>query len=144
MIARLGGKGVCVAVGLLAVLAVPAVTAGQDKDDPILAVVKPRLKDPDRPFTLVIRVQGKEGAGERFEAAFARARRATRQEKGNLAYDLNRDAQEPARYLVYERWRSLADLEAHLRAAHVKALLAELPEVTVGAPEIQVLVPAGE
>jgi len=144
MFTRLGVWRTCLATGLLAVLVLPAVAAAQDKDDPILALVKPRLKDPDKPFTLVVRVQTKEGSGERLEAAFARARRATRREKGNLAYDLNRDAQEPARYLLYERWKSLAGLESHLQTPHVKALLAELSEVTVGGPEFHVLVPAGE
>ena len=55
----------------------------------------------DSPYSLEPNL--KEGAGGRLEEAFARARRATRQEKGNLTYDLNRDAREPTHYLVYER-----------------------------------------
>jgi quinol monooxygenase YgiN len=144
MLARLGGTGICLVIGLLALLVMPAVTAAQDREDPILAFVKPRVKDPDKPFTLVVRLQVKEGSGEQFAAAFGKSRRETRKEKGNLAYDLNRDADEPSHYLVYERWKSLADLESHLQTPHVKALLAELPQVIVGAPEFHVLVPAGE
>jgi quinol monooxygenase YgiN len=77
-------------------------------------------------------------------AAFAKAIAASRKETGNLAYDLNRDTQDPSRYLVYERWKDLAALEAHFQTAHLKALLAELPKVTDGAPGSQVLVPARE
>src|SRR5436305_14232228 len=143
MLVRLGLKRTCLALGLLAGLSGPAVAAGPDKEDPILALVKPRLKHPDKPFTLAIRVRAKEGAAGRLEAAFARAIRATRKEKGNFAYDLNRDTQDPSRYLLYERWKSLADLEAHLKTPHTKALLAELQEVAAGAPELHVLLPAG-
>jgi quinol monooxygenase YgiN len=139
MRARLPG-GWLVAALLTAILAAPAFA----QDNPIVASVKSRLKDPDKPFTLIVQIKVKEGAGERFEAAFAKARRATRQEKGNLAYDLSRDTQDPSRYLVYERWKNLEALEAHLQTAYIKALLAELPEFSAGPPESRVLLPAGE
>jgi quinol monooxygenase YgiN len=134
----------CLAIGLLAVLWNTNRVAGEDKENPVITFVKSRLKQPDKPFTLIVHVQVKEGAGKQFEAAFAKAISATRKEKGNLAYDLNRDTQDPSRYLVYERWKDLAALEAHLKTPHLKALLAELPKVTDGAPESQVLLAAGE
>jgi quinol monooxygenase YgiN len=134
----------CLAIGLLAVLGNTNQAAGEDKENPVITFVKSRLKNPDKPFTLIVRVQVKEGAGKQFEAAFAKAIPASRKEKGNLAYDLNRDTQDPSRYLVYERWKDLAALEAHLQTPHLKALLAELPKVTVGALESQVLLAAGE
>jgi len=134
----------CLTLGLLAVVGNTNRVAGEDKEHPVITVVKSRLKKPDKPFTLIVRVQVKEGAAKQFEAAFAKAITATRKEKGNLAYDLSRDTQEPSRYLVYERWKNLAALEAHLKAPHLKALLSELPKLTVGAPESQVLLPAGE
>ena len=46
--------------------------------------------------------------------------------------------------MIYERWKSLADLDAHLKTNHIKALLAVLPDVSVGAPEVRVLLPAAE
>lgn len=141
---RRGLGGMCLVIGLLAVLGNTHRVAGQDKENPIITSVKARLKNPDKPFTLIVRIQVKEGAGKQFEAAFAKALTATRKEKGNLAYDLNRDTQEPSRYLVYERWKDLAALEAHLNSPHLKALLAELAKVADGAPESQVLLPAGE
>ena len=144
MLMRRGLGGMCLAIGLLAVLWNPHRAAGEDKENPVITAVKSRLKNPDKPFTLLVRVQVKEGAEKQFEAAFAKAITATRKEKDNLGYDLNRDTQNPSRYLVYERWKNLAALEAHLKTPHLKALLAELPKMTEGAPESQVLVPAGE
>src|SRR5690349_3326136 len=100
MMMRRGLGGMCLAVGLLAVLCHANRVAGEDKENPIITSVKSRLKDPGKPFTLIVRVRVKEGAGKLFEAAFAKAITATRKEKGNLGYDLNRDTQDPSRYLV--------------------------------------------
>jgi quinol monooxygenase YgiN len=144
MLMRGGLGGMCLAIGLLAVLWNTNRVVGQDKENPVIVAVKSRLKNPDKPFTLLVRVQVKEGAGKQFEAAFAKAITGTRKEKGNLAYQLNRDTENPTRYLVYERWKDLAALEAHLKAPHIQALFAELPKVTDGAPESQILIPAGE
>jgi quinol monooxygenase YgiN len=144
MLMRRGQEGMFLAIGLLAVLCNTNRVAGEDKENPVITSVKSQLKNPDKPFTLIVRVQVKEAAGKQFEAAFAKAITATRKEKGNLGYDLNRDTRDPSRYLVYERWKDLAALEAHLKTPHIKTLLEELPKMTDGALESQVLVPAGE
>jgi quinol monooxygenase YgiN len=131
---------------LAALAALPLAAArapGQEKANPIAAQVKASLKDPARPFTMIVRLQAKEGAADKFEAAFARAIAPTRKEKGCLAYDLNRDAKSPTQYLLYERWENLASLEAHLKSAHITTLLMELGDLLAGAPEVTVLLPAG-
>ncbi len=118
--------------------------AGQEKPNPIAAQVKASLKDPGKPFTMVVGLRTKEGAGEKVETAFAPAIKATRGEKGCLAYDLNRDTKAPEQYLVYERWQSLAALEAHLKSPHIATLLAALGDLLAAPPEVRVLLPAGE
>lgn len=123
-------------------LAAPAVA--QEKQNPIAAEVKAALKDPGKPFTMVIRLKAKEDAAEKFEAAFAKAIGPTRKEKGCLAYDLNRDAKAAGQYLLYERWQDLPSLEAHLQARHITTLLAELKELLAAPPELHVYVPAGD
>jgi quinol monooxygenase YgiN len=117
---------------------------GQDKPDPIVAAVKAAVKDPTKPFTMLVRFRTREGAEPKFEAAFAKAVKATRAEKGCLAYDLNRDPRAATQYLLYERWRDLRSLEAHLKAAHITALLKEVGALLAGPPEVQVLTPVGE
>ena len=135
----------CRLVALLAVVAIPAGSApAQQQENPIAARVKAAVKDPAKPFTLVIRLKVKEGAGAKLEAAFGKAAKATRKEKGNRAYDLNRDPQMPTQYLVYERWQDLPALEAHLKASYIMALLAELGELTAGPPEVSILVPTSD
>ena len=144
MFARFRAGSLCLAAGLLLTPMLAQSAAGEEKDDPILTFVKPRLKDAGKPFTLIVVVKVKEGEGAKFEASFAKAQKATRMEKGCISYDLNRDADDAGRYLVYERWKSLAALEAHLKTDHIKALLADLPALVAGAPEPRVLMPLGD
>ena len=59
---------------------------------------------------------------QRIAAAFAKAIPVTRKEKGCVAYDLNHDTEKETRYVIYERWKSIADLQAHLKSAHITAL----------------------
>jgi quinol monooxygenase YgiN len=131
------------ALATLALVGLTQATAA-DQENPIVAAIKPQLKNPDKPFILAVQLQVKDGAGERFEAAVAKARRETRKEKGNLIYDLSHDAKDPSRYFLYEHWKSLADLETHLNADYIKALLAELPNLTTGQPEVRVLIPVSD
>jgi quinol monooxygenase YgiN len=128
---------------LAALLLVAAPALGQELH-PIAAQVKAELKDPARPFTMVVSLQVKKGDEAKFETAFARAIAATRKEKGCIAYDLNHDLKDPTRYFVYERWSNLSALEAHLRSAHITTLLADLKPLLAGNPEVKVLTPAGE
>lgn len=102
------------------------------------------LKDPNKPFALVARIPVKDGTQARFEAAFSQAIAATRREAGVLTFHLNREATNGTRYLVYERWKSLSDLENHLRTPYIATLMSITDEVLAAVPEFQVLVPAGE
>jgi quinol monooxygenase YgiN len=122
----------------------PSTVRAGEKEDPIVAFAKKHLKDTTRPFTLVVVLHVKEGAGEKFETAFAKALTPTRKEKGCIAYDLNRDSKDAQRYVVYERWKSLDALAAHLKTDHIRALLAALPDVATGPPELRILLPAAE
>jgi quinol monooxygenase YgiN len=118
--------------------------ADEEKPNPIITKVKDSVKDPTKPFTLVVHLQVKEDAGEKFEAACAKAVKLTRKEKGCVSYELNRNAKMPAHYLMYERWKNLDALEAHIKSEHFAALLKEIGELMAAPPEVHVLVPAGD
>jgi quinol monooxygenase YgiN len=136
------------AAGLFAVfigvVLVSSRAAAQEQENPILAHVKASVPDAAKPFTLVIRLQVKEGAGDKLEAAFAKAAKLTRQEKGNRAYQLNRDPKMPDHFLVYECWKDRAALEAHLKSKYITDLLAEVHELVAAPPDASVLVPVAE
>jgi len=145
MTAILVAKGLfpAAAVLMLCVLLVGR-ASGQEKPNPIAVMVKASLKDPTQPFTLLVRFQAKEGAEDKLEAAFAKAIKLTRSEKGCLAYDLNRDVKMPTHYVLYERWQNLASLEAHLQSAHIAALFIELSESRAAPAEAQILLPVAQ
>ena len=96
---------------LIALLAIVTQAPAQEKENPIEKEVKANLKDPTMPFSMFIRIKIKDGSGPKFEATFAKAIAATRKEKGNKAYDLNRSAKSPNEYVIYERWQDLAALQ---------------------------------
>jgi quinol monooxygenase YgiN len=113
-------------------------------DDPILAAVKAKVKDPTKPFTMLVMAKVKPGMQDKFEAAFAEAIKETRKEKGNTRYDLNRAADEEGLYALYERWDSVAALEAHMKAMHTQKLLEAIGPMLEGAPQVNVGIPVGE
>ena len=123
-----------------------SITLAQDQTDAIAAQVKASVKDPTKPFTLLVSLQVKEGDGEKLMEVrvFAKAVTPTRREKGCLAYELNRDPKTPTSYLLYERWQGLAALETHLRSEHITTLLGQISEMVAGPPELRVLVPVGD
>lgn len=126
---------VAIAAALLAGNAAPA----QDKDPiaDLVARVEAKLGPGEKPFTMVVTAKVKEGQEARFEAAAAKAVKATRQEPGNVAYDYYRDLDTPGRYIILERWKSTAALKEHLAAAHTRELLKDFAEIAEGPPQIQ-------
>jgi quinol monooxygenase YgiN len=115
-----------------------------EKDNPIIKLAKEKLSDPKKPFAMVVFLTAKEGEGKKLEELFKPAVEGSRKEKGCTAYDLNRDLQETSKYYVYERWQSLAALEAHMETSHIKALLSKIGDVVTGPPEAKFFAIAGE
>jgi quinol monooxygenase YgiN len=137
---------VAVSALLAAVGTLPATLAhgAQDEESPIVALVRKSVSDPAKPFVLLVHLKVKEGQGSSVEAAFAPAIKITRKEAGCLAYDLSRDTTDPNGYMVYERWKSLADLKSHLAAPHIRTLLEAIGTATDGPPKADVFVPVAE
>ena len=126
------------AFALALALALPAAAAD---DHPIVAGIKPKLKDPAKPFTMAVLLKVKAGKEKDFEAAFAEAAKGTRTEKGYVMYDLHRDADKEGTYVAVEKFKSLDALREHIAAAHTQKLLAAVPDLLDGDPQIKVLIP---
>jgi quinol monooxygenase YgiN len=131
------------AVLLILTLVIGRVPAAE-KPNPIVERVKAAVKDPAKPFVLIVHLQAKEGDGEKLEAALAKAIKPTLKEKGCLAYDLCKDPKKADHYLLYERWKSLPVLEKHLKTKHITTLLMELGEVLAMPPKADIFVPVGD
>ena len=127
---------------MFALFTLPQASA-QDELHPIAKDVKASLKDPSKPFTILVHLKIKPGTAKKFMAAFAPAIKATLKEKGNIAYQLNRDAKNANEYLVYERWQNLDALNKHLKTKYITKLLEVAKEVLSDPPEVRVMLPAG-
>ena len=107
----------------------------------IIAAFDAQVGDRHRSLALIGRFRVRAGAGPRIEKEFAKASAQTANEAGVLAYQLHREPNDPDVFVVYERWRSLDDLDAHLRMPYIAALRAEIAAVMEGQPEFQVILP---
>lgn len=97
-----------------------------------------------QPFTLTVRMKVKAGENQKFEEAFTKLAKLSRQEKGCRAYHMNRGTKEPNVYLVYERWDNLAALEAHMKAAYFLEAVEKTGPMTDAPAELAIMVPVGE
>jgi len=107
----------------------------------IIAAFAAQVADRHRPLALIARFRVRPGTGPRIEKAFAEASVQTAREAGVLAYQLHRELDNREAFVVYERWRSLEDLEAHLRTTYIAALREEIDAVMEGEPTFQVMLP---
>jgi quinol monooxygenase YgiN len=62
----------------------------------------------------------------------------TRKEAGCINYDLHQSPEDAAKFLFHENWTSKAHLDAHLKSAHIAALLPRVDELCVAFPEIKI------
>jgi quinol monooxygenase YgiN len=118
----------------LPVLALASVfsAASAAEDHPVVALVKSKVQDPAKPFALFVAIKAKSGQEKALEAAFAPCIAATKKEAGCLAYELNRDPDDPTNYVMFEKFKSVAALDAHLKQGHTTKLLKALEPLTEG------------
>jgi quinol monooxygenase YgiN len=118
-------------------------TTTTDLDDvtTIVAAFETQLGNRTSPFAMIARFQVTEGAQARVEQAFEKAVPPIRREPGVLAYQPHRDPTTNAGFVVYECWKSLDDLDAHLRTPYIAELRQEIAMAMMGAPEFNLLRP---
>jgi quinol monooxygenase YgiN len=115
--------------------------AEMDEVAAIIAAFASQVGDRGRSLALIARFRVRAGAGQQIEKAFAEASVQTAREAGALAYQLHREPDNPDAFVVYELWRSLDDLETHLRTPYIRALRAEIDAVMEGQPSFNVILP---
>ena len=72
--------------------------------------------------------RAKPGTEETVEQLFRSVIDATLVEEGCIHYQLNRDAEDPRRFIWTEEWQNRELLDRHLNSAHIQKLFAELPQ----------------
>ena len=121
-------------------LVAPMALAADEKaeDHPVVALVKSKLEDPSKTFALIVTIEAKKGKEKELEAAFAPCLAATKKEPGCIAYELNRDPDHSSSYLMYEKFKGVAALNAHLKQPHTLKLLKAIPSLTEGELKLKV------
>lgn len=107
-------------------------------EHPVVALIKSKVKDPARPFAILVEFKVKAGKEKDFEAAFKPAIAATKKEPGCVAYELNRDPDHPDVYVMYEKFKSVAAIQSHIDAKYTQTLLSTVGPMTEGDPKIKV------
>lgn len=78
--------------------------------------------NPARPVSdeivLAVRLTAHEGQQDELRATLLRLTPPSRAEAGCIAYQMHADPSEPRAFLVYERWRDQAALDAHRATDH--------------------------
>ncbi|OAI54358.1 hypothetical protein AYO44_03560 [Planctomycetaceae bacterium SCGC AG-212-F19] len=119
------------ALPVLALAGMFSLALGAD-DHPAVTLVKAKVKDPAKPFALIVTIKAKAGKEKELEAAFAPCVAATKKEPGCIAYELNRDPDEPTTFIMFEKFKNIAALEAHLKLEHTAKLFNALEPLTDG------------
>ncbi len=78
----------------------------------------------------------KAGAEEKLEALFRSVIQTTLKEEGCISYQLNRDLDQPRRFVWTEEWASRAHLEKHAAAPHIQKILTQVPDLVESAEVI--------
>lgn len=113
-------------------------------ENPVVTLVKSKVKDKDKAFGMTVTFKVKAGEEKSFEEAFKACLTGTRKEPGCLGYYLNHDVEDPTTFVVFERFKKISALEDHAKSAHVGALLKKIGPLLDGDPAVKVYGIAGE
>lgn len=127
------------AVPLAFLLTTDTRTAAADEENPVVKLIRSKLKDEKKTFAILVTFKVKAGNEKKFEEAFTPCLIATRKEAGCVAYILNRDPEDPTTYVMYESFKGIPGIEAHMKEKHTQTLLATVIPMCDGEPKIKVL-----
>lgn len=80
-------------------------------------------------LTLIAFLRARAGAEEELGHRLDALVEPTRRERGCIDYQLHRSKADPALWVLYENWRSQADLDLHFQMPYLKTMLAEFPRL---------------
>ncbi|MEO1098228.1 MAG: putative quinol monooxygenase [Bacteroidota bacterium] len=102
--------------------------------DPIVS----QVSDPNKPFSVLIDITLIPGQEVEFERLFAPVIAEVRKEPGNIEFQLSRHPEEPNVYFLYERWKNVEVLKAHMTTPHMSQfwpkyfpMIARIPNIRV-------------
>ena len=83
----------------------------------------------DKPFILVVSMTAKKGRAKDLVEAYRGASVKSKSEPGCTAYNLHRDAEDPNKFLLYERWKGTDALASHLEQPYTKEFVGKFGDL---------------
>jgi len=81
-------------------------------------------------LTVVAKIVAKQQSVKTVKNELLKIIEPTRKEEGCIEYYLHQDNDNPAVFVVYENWKNEAELDAHMKTPHFKALVAAVGDIT--------------
>lgn len=104
----------------------------------LIAPIRAQVADPAKPFDIFIKITLIPGQEDAFEEAFVSRMTTTREEPGNILFELSVHPQMPNVYMLHERWENLAAVERHMGLEHMQTfwplyfpMIARVPEFEI-------------
>ena len=90
-------------------------------------------------LTVIARATAKLGKEADLERAWKSVVQEAMKEQGCRSYTLFRSVENPLEFYSIERWASQRAFDTHMKSASVARLMAQVPDLVNGQPEIKVL-----
>ncbi|MDD2500151.1 MAG: putative quinol monooxygenase [Geobacter sp.] len=78
--------------------------------------------------TVIAKLVVREDAVDTVKTQLLKLIEPTRQEEGCIEYRLHQDNTDPAVFIFYENWESMASLERHMTTSHYKQYIAAVED----------------
>lgn len=88
-------------------------------------------------LTLLALMPARNGRGDDLGEALMALVDRTRQEPGNITYNVHRSNNDPQLWMMYEHWTSQEALDAHFEQPYMKDLVSRLPVLLEGELKLQ-------
>ena len=92
-------------------------------------------------LTVIAKAVAQPGKGDELERELRACVAPTRDESGNLQFELHRSVERPEEVVAIERWASKEDHERHFETEHVRSLIERTQPIMAEPPEVQVSAP---
>lgn len=89
-------------------------------------------------IVVIARFSPQSGQEDELVALLGETQQASRGDDGCLAYGYFKEIADPSSFIAVEQWQDMKALDAHLAQPHIARLVAALPRLVAGRPDIQV------
>ncbi|WP_200938009.1 SDR family NAD(P)-dependent oxidoreductase [Sphingopyxis sp. Root1497] len=135
----LASKGIRIAMVTVSTLVAPRSIEAEEvanhfwdlatNEAPAWEVVYPDTNPAQSELTLIAKLTAKAEYADLLGEELSKLVAPTLAEAGSIAYRIHRDNDNPSIWILYENWRSRADLDAHFEQPYTKAMMDRFPEL---------------